>query len=666
MKKKRTAGTISWKETCALNKRALCLWLRECPTPFLSAGLYSAIAALGPYLTIYFSARLLDELAGAKRQERMVRWVVLLLAAEAVVSLLKALSFRWKEAQSTMIYYRGEERLSRKMLTMDFASAEDTDTFDLLGRIQQRENWTGQGIDMIYLLFQTFLEEAFRMLGAGVLTASLFCLPVPKEAGILTFLNHPLCILGLAVITAGTAVLSSYLGTLAQMRLLKHDESMKMGNRNYFFCMSLFREEKRALDMRIYRQDVFGTEKVRQTADIDGGFTSSMARDAKGKMGALYALSAAVSKSHMWAVYLFVCLKAWGGAFGVGAVTRYIGAVTAFSKGLSGMLRVLGAMKVNSDTLKMTFAFLDIPNEMYQGSLTVEKRSDRKYEVEFRDVSFKYPHTDCYALKNISLKFRVGERLAVVGQNGSGKTTFIKLLCRLYDPTEGEILLNGINIRKYNYREYLSIFSVVFQDFQLLAMELGKNVAAGDRADRRWGLLVSDRNKRPGRMEGNGRETEGDYDREKAAECLEKAGLSQWLSARPGGLDTILYKDLDEKGVQISGGEAQKIAIARSLYRDAPFMILDEPTAALDPVAEYEIYTRLNEIVGDKTAIYISHRLSSCRFCDEIIVFHEGSIVQRGSHERLLAEGEGKYKELWNAQAQYYVREQKKRRQKGS
>lgn len=666
MKKKRTAGTISWKEAYALNKRALCLWLRECPAPFLSAGLYSAITALGPYLTIYFSARLLDELAGAKGQGRMLRWVVLLLAAEAVVSLLRALSFRGKEAQSSTIYYRGEERLSRKILTMDFAAAEDTDTSDLLGRIQQRENWTGWGMGMVYVFFQSFLEEAFRMLGAGALTVSLFCLPVPREAGFLTFLNNPLCILGLTVITVGIAVLASYLGTLAQMRLLRHDESMKMGNRNYFFCMSLFREEKRALDMRIYRQDVFGTEKVRQTADIDGGFTSSMAKDAKGKMGVLYALSAAVSKSLMWAVYLFVCLKALGGAFGLGSVTQYIGAITAFSGGLSGMLRVLGAMKVNSDTLKMTFAFLDIPNEMYQGSLTVEKRSDRKYEVEFRDVSFKYPHTDCYALKNISLKFRVGERLAVVGQNGSGKTTFIKLLCRLYDPTEGEILLNGINIRKYNYREYLSIFSVVFQDFQLLAMELGKNVAAGDRADRRWGLLVSDRNKRPGRMEGNGRETEEDYDREKAAECLEKAGLSQWLSARPGGLDTILYKDLDEKGVQISGGEAQKIAIARSLYRDAPFMILDEPTAALDPVAEYEIYTRLNEIVGDKTAVYISHRLSSCRFCDEIIVFHEGSIVQRGSHERLLAEGEGKYKELWNAQAQYYVREQKKRRQKGS
>lgn len=136
---------------------------------------------------------------------------------------------------------------------------------------------------------------------------------------------------------------------------------------------------------------------------------------------------------------------------------------------------------------------------------------------------------------------------------------------------------------------------------------------------------------------------------------LEKAGLSRWLSSQPKGLDTILYKDLDEKGVQISGGEAQKIAIARSLYHDAPFIVLDEPTAALDPVAEYEIYTRFNEIVGDKTAIYISHRLSSCRFCDEILVFHEGRIVQQGRHETLLAEKEGKYSELWNAQAQYYA-----------
>lgn len=657
---------ISWKEVYLLNKRALCLWFKECPIPLVSAGLHSVIAALSPYLTICFSARLLDELAGAKRPEKLVRWVVILLVSETFANLLKALVFRWKEAQSAAIYYRGEERLSRKMLGMDFVAADDVETYNLLSQIRQRENWTNWGLGAVYSYFQSFMEELFRVLGAAALTISLFRLPVPAKAGTLTLLNNPFCILLLALIMAGITVLSPYLKTRAQMCMMEHDESMKLGNRSYFFCMSLFREEKRALDMRLYRQDIFGTEKL--LADHSNGFLSSIAKDARGRMGALYALSVAVSRSFTWVVYLFVCLKAWGGAFGVGAVTQYIGAFTAFSRGLSGMLRDLGAMKVNSDTLKITFEFLDIPNKMYQGSLTVEKRSDRKYEVEFRNVSFRYPHTDSFALKNISLKFKVGERMALVGQNGSGKTTFIKLLCRLYDPTEGEILLNGIDIRKYNYKEYLSVFSVVFQDFQLLAMSLGENVAAGESGKGRRELSVSsrkewqgscDRSRREGQRKAKGRGWEaGSYDRERAAMSLEKAGLSRWLSSQPKGLDTILYKDLDEEGVQISAGEAQKIAIARSLYHDAPFIILDESTAALDPVAEYEIYTRFNEIVGDKTAIYISHRLSSCRFCDEILVFHEGRIVQQGRHEALLAEKEGKYSELWNAQAQYYAQGQ--------
>ena len=263
---------------------------------------------------------------------------------------------------------------------------------------------------------------------------------------------------------------------------------------------------------------------------------------------------------------------------------------------------------------------------MYQGSLTVEKRRDRNYEVEFRNVSFRYPGSDRYALKHVNMKFKIGERLAVVGMNGSGKTTFIKLLCRLYDPTEGEILLNGINIRKYDEREYRLLFAVVFQDFKLFALPLVENVASGS-----------------------------DYDEERARESLEKAGFGERLLRLSEGLATYLYKDYDKNGINISGGEAQKIAIARALYKDAPFIILDEPTAALDPIAEAEIYSRFNEIAGDKTAVYISHRLSSCRFCDEILVFHEGSVIQQGSHAELVADENGKYYELWRAQAQYYV-----------
>ena len=305
-------------------------------------------------------------------------------------------------------------------------------------------------------------------------------------------------------------------------------------------------------------------------------------------------------------------------------MTQYIGSITALSGGIGEFISVVGRIRNNAPFLQDTFRYLDWPNYMYKGSLTVEKRFDRQYEIEFCDVSFKYPGCDEYALRHVNIRFNVGERLAVVGRNGSGKTTFIKLLCRLYDPTEGEILLNGINIQKYDYLEYMDIFSVVFQDFNLLALALGDNVAS-----RR------------------------EYDRELAEKCLRDAGFGARLDELSEGLDTYLYRDVSD-GVEFSGGEEQKIALARSLYKDAPFIVLDEPTAALDPIAESEVYSNFNSLVGDKTAIYISHRLSSCRFCDEIAVFEKGEVVQKGSHEGLLSRP-GVYSELWNAQAQYYT-----------
>ena len=343
-------------------------------------------------------------------------------------------------------------------------------------------------------------------------------------------------------------------------------------------------------------------------------------------IGVCEGLSAAISAILSGVVYVFVCLKALGGAFGIGSVTQYVSAVTKLAGNVSTLLQTVGHMRTNAGFLKTVYEFLDIPNSMYQGSLTTEKRADRQYEVEFRDVSFKYPGSDLWALRHVNMKFKVGKRLAIVGENGTGKTTFIKLLCRLYDPQEGQILLNGIDIRKYRYDDYMNIFSVVFQDFQLICQPLGANVA--------------------GSME---------YDRDRVHKALIDAGFGDRLATMEKGLDTMLYKDLSEDGVDVSGGEAQKIAIARALYKDAPFIILDEPTAALDPIAEAEIYSKFNDIAGDKTAIYISHRLSSCKFCDEIAVFHEGAVIQHGTHTELVADENGKYHELWNAQAQYYT-----------
>ena len=270
-----------------------------------------------------------------------------------------------------------------------------------------------------------------------------------------------------------------------------------------------------------------------------------------------------------------------------------------------------------------TLAFMDLSNGRTGGDRPVPELSEAVFE--FRNVSFIYPGSEEYALSNVSCTVKQGERIAVVGQNGSGKTTFIKLLCRLYDPTEGVILLNGTDIRNYDYDQYLAFFSVVFQDFYLTDFSLGQNVAGTD-----------------------------DYDKDRVESCLEKAGFEDRLKEMPAGVETYASTYIDDKGVNLSGGEKQKVAIARALYKDAPFIILDEPTAALDPIAEAEIYSRFNELVEDKTAIYISHRLSSCRFCDEILVFDQGNVVQQGGHEILLADQTGKYFELWNAQAQYY------------
>lgn len=615
---------ISRSEVFRLNKKAFGIWWKRYPDIFVSSALSAAAEALVPYVGIYFSARIINELAGERRMEILIRLVLITLISEAVIALLKSGLKRWKNGAGGAIYYQTKKNYADKLLSMDFCSVDDSHTHDLKAQIIQNEGWEDRGLRRIVPTFHSILGSVFTILGAVSLSVPLFILKVPETAGKLTVLNHPAFAVLLAAVLLTVTLISPALSTKARSYETRSSEAAKMGNRRFSFYGFMAMEQNRALDIRIYRQDKLCREfNSEPTAFTIGGI---LAHYAKGPMGLLQAASAACSGILTGLIYLYICIKAWGGAFGVGSVTQYISAITALSAGMNTFFYLLGDMRNNAFFLRTTFEFLDIPNKMYQGSLTVEKRSDRNYEVEFRDVTFFYPGTEVPALSHVSIKFKVGERLAIVGQNGSGKTTFIKLLCRLYDPTEGVILLNGIDIRKYNYEEYLSIFSVVFQDFKLFAFSLGSNVAASERVDR-----------------------------EKAEKCLKEAGFGDRLQKLEKGIDTSLYRDFDDRGVDISGGEAQKIAIARALYKDAPFIILDEPTAALDPVAEYEIYSKFDDLVGDKTAVYISHRLSSCRFCDEIAVFDEGRVVQQGSHRELVSDEKGKYYELWQAQAQYYT-----------
>lgn len=615
---------LSYRQSWKLNLRAWKIWWNLCPGVFFSTLALSAVKAVTPYVTIFLSAQIINELAGSRRSGELTRWVILTLLCAAGCMLLQGILSRWANCEKDSARQMDSQIYIRKMLSLDYVDVDRQAVFDLYSQIKQNDQWTGWGVHRTLSYFEELIMAAVQVMGGVGLSTSLFLLRVPRDSS-LAFLNHPLFAVGIMGLLLLIAVVSPICSNQGNQYWTRYSSEAKLGNRVFSFYGRLYMDKKRAPDIRMYQQQenvcdrYFTVDKIFEPG-------SAIARNAMGPMGLWNALSQCITAVLTGAVYAFVCIKAWAGAFGVGSVTQYVGAITQLFQGISRLLQIMGDMRANGEFLQDNFQFLDIPNRMYQGSLTTEKRSDRNYEVEFRDVSFRYPDTDQWVLRHVSIRFRVGSRLAVVGKNGSGKTTFIMLLCRLYDPTEGEILLNGIDIRKYRYDEYIRLFSVVFQDFKLFALPLGENVAGA-----------------------------ASYDREQVKKCLSDAGFSQRLESMPKRLDTYLYKDLKEEGVDISGGEAQKIAIARALYKDAPFIILDEPTAALDPIAEAEIYSQFNDIVTDKTAIYISHRLSSCKFCDEIAVFHEGEIVQTGTHEELAADTAGKYYELWNAQAQYYA-----------
>ena len=615
------------RESLRMSLRAVRLVRKYCPGLLLSQTLASVFEAVTPYAAVFFSARIIDELAGMRRADVLWRLVALTVAVTGALALAGYLLARWRDTKSgwDAVFYKGFARIFEdKQFELDYEDIESREVRDLYSQIRENMNWGGHGITAVPRMVQDGVRGVVGVIGAVALVAGLFLSRVPASAGALTALDSPLALLALAaalvIPTALSPLLEGAAGRMTQTAAMA--ENARFGNRAFMYFGFVPMESERALDVRLYRQCRI-VNKYSDYVEKYAGF-ASFNKLAKGKQGVLYAVSACMPVLLTGAVYVYVCLKAWAGAFGVGMVTQYVSAVTALATSAMLVLRQAAEIRTNAPFLKLAFDYLDRERRMYRGSLTTEKRSDRQYEVEFRDVSFRYPNTDRWALRHVSVKFRVGTRLAIVGENGSGKSTFVKLLCRLYDPQEGEILLNGIDIRKYDYDDYMAVFSMVFQDFTLLSRPLGENVAGGLR-----------------------------YDRERVTKSLEDAGFGERLAELPQGLYTMLYRDFGEDGVEPSGGEAQKIAIARALCKDAPFIVLDEPTAALDPIAEAEIYRQFDSISGDRTAIYISHRLSSCRFCDEILVFEDGGIAERGTHDGLLARG-GKYAELWNAQAQYY------------
>lgn len=583
---------------------------------------------LSPFINLYMSAFILTELLGEGRIDRLVTLVCITLILDLIVYLINCIMERYINGGGRVFLFYQQFGIHNdmKMFALDYASIEDPETHRMFNRYQELFSKMHAGLPTVVTgVIDTVGNLMTVCFSIGIITELLVLGVFSGNYGtswinsipaviIICLLIGVLCVLRVMFTSSSTQKSQqAVIDMLPFKRIFQYYTSEYVGNYHAGKDIRLYDQEK------LIEQDMMSEypRMLRAAGQMQNGFATQ--KISESVIGGLSDLG----------IYLLVAVRAAAGALGIGNILKYAQGIIRLTDAISGILNTVSFVRARNECLEVLFEYLDLPNKMEQGDGKIQPDERGGYTFEFRNVSFKYPNTERYALENINLTFRSGDRMAVVGMNGSGKTTLIKLLCRLYDPTEGEILLNGVNIRTLSYQDYLEVFSVVFQDFGLFALTLGQNVTM--------------------------RESPDVKQRERAEECLRLAGFGDRLDTFLDGLDTYLYRKYDENGIEISGGEAQKIALARALYKSSPMLILDEPTAALDPVAEFEIYSQFDQIVGDRTAIFISHRLSSCRFCHDIAVFHDGHLIQRGSHEELMADTNGKYYELWVAQAQYYM-----------
>lgn len=576
------------------------------------------LEAVRPYVYLVLMGRLLDLVYSGARYQVLLQYAGIAFGYTFCSSCAEAILHKRYNRKLEYMYEQLSCMLDRKCLTMDYEYLENKKVHDLIFQI---DRGTGNGFGMMGGMFSQYeylIRTAISVIAAVVIVIPLFANGTRvQDCFITSWLASLLLFLIIGILTYINYHLD--VGYGEKIRMIRKEMAKDHNMLSYYMGMLASYDKQK--DLRVFGQRRIIEKTSGDRIDSLEGFNrqeSALQRKSQFVKHSVSALSGLL-------VYVFAGIQAYMGLISIGSVVTYASSIIKMTVSMAVMMQRLAVLRRLSPFINDYAEFMDMGKLKYNGTIPIEKRRDNKFCVEFEHVSFRYPGSDTDVIKDLNLKFTIGEKMAIVGKNGSGKTTFIKLLCRLYDVTEGCIKVNGVDIRKYDYQEYCNLFAVVFQDFKMFDFPLGENIAAGE-----------------------------DVDIECAMDALKRAGLGDRMSTLPEGLNTYVGKDFEEDGVTFSGGEKQKMAIARAIYKNAPFVIMDEPTAALDPVSECEVFDGFDKLVGNKTAIYISHRLASCRFCEDILVFDQGQVVQRGCHEELESQ-EGLYRELWNAQAQYYA-----------
>lgn len=547
---------------------------------------------------------LIDELTGACEIRRLLFFGGLVVGSNLFFAWFTRLMKRYMDVQNPYVSQKMEQLLGEKVMSLPYARLEDPYYLDLKERAAFAFLNQQAMLNMIIGLAE-LLQKGSTLLGLTMIMLTLSPVPV-----------------GILLVLIGVML-------LLQRRLSVHMQKIHQFilpiNRRYGYYVNLAFEDKTQKDIRLYHMsEMLGDRVDWYNRDMTEIFGSYRRKEGfyLGLYGVINDLQAAISYGY---VGLRVITDWFGGRIGLGSFTMYVNAAVQFSTNITGFGTAVIRLRQLLGYLDPFMELMELPDE--QKALQGAAFSGPVESIVFENVDFTYPGSEKKVLDQVSFSVKKGEKIAVVGLNGAGKTTLIKLLCRLYQPGNGRILVNGRDIQEYDYASYMAQVAAVFQDYRLFNFTIEENISCH----------------------------EVGQDEKMVKKLVNQVGLADKMEELPKGLHTLLGKAYDEEGTELSGGQEQKVAIARALYKDASLIILDEPTSALDPLAEAEIYENFNELAGGKTAFYISHRMSSSVFCDRVLVIDRGRVADFAPHGELMKKEGSLYRKMFEAQAENYI-----------
>lgn len=587
------------------------------PQVFLLVLFIAVFEAILPYINVLAMQLMIDGLMEKEPIRSLAIIVILTIGINVILRLALGELKRQREISEVRLELEFQKKLSLHELNLTLVDIESARVKELKRNIEQAKMRSG-GIEKIVLDFELIIKSLVSLVTATLIFFRIFALQTSVNEG--SFWTSPYPVIILVAIVIISTLITFRLQSLQNIRVSKLNDEVNQTNGSAFAYMQFISNYHFGKDIRV------NGLKNYLCGFFDNLWTSSIGYTLWQKLGKEKAKIPCVTVVCNEVLNIFIYALAIGKAYAkeisIGNVVVYINSIQSFIQSIVALVGVGGEIIGHGALMKLFLELLDMKEELTEEKGKIAPLDFQK--LTFDHVYFRYPGQEQWVLKDVSFTLKKNQRMALVGENGAGKSTLIKLICRLYEPNRGVIKIDGMDVQKFNKRQYWDRIGAVFQDFSLPALELGN--------------VISCKN---------------NFDEQKQRAILQKLGMDTWLSKLGVTFDRCVYNDFSDNGIEISGGESQKIAIARAIYKDALFLILDEPTAALDPISEASIYRDFHEICKDKSCVFISHRLYSCKICDVILVLDNGQLVQQGTHEELLQYA-GKYKELWDSQVGLY------------